>query len=49
MSELSSLAEIRGRIDELDEQLTDLLARRQDLVRAAAAFKKDEHPTVPTQ
>lgn len=42
MTELTSLADVRGRIDELDVQLTELLARRQQLVRAAAAFKSDE-------
>ncbi|WP_350277924.1 chorismate mutase [Kribbella sp. HUAS MG21] len=42
MAELGSLAEVRRRIDEVDEQLTELLARRQELVRAAAGFKKDE-------
>ncbi|GGU14678.1 chorismate mutase [Nocardioides albus] len=42
MTEPTSLADVRGRIDALDEQLTELLARRQELVRAAAVFKKDE-------
>lgn len=40
--EPTSLADVRGRIDALDEQLTELLARRQELVNAAAAFKNDE-------
>jgi isochorismate pyruvate lyase len=39
---VSDLADVRRRIDELDAQLTELLARRQELVHAAAAFKKDE-------
>jgi isochorismate pyruvate lyase len=37
-----SLAEVRTRIDALDADLVGLLARREALVRAAAAFKKDE-------
>ncbi|MCF2527714.1 chorismate mutase [Yinghuangia soli] len=37
-----SLAEVRSRIDALDADLVGLLARREALVRAAAAFKKDE-------
>ncbi|GAA3825899.1 MULTISPECIES: chorismate mutase [Amycolatopsis] len=36
-----SLAEVRARIDALDAELTGLLATRQSLVRAAAAFKAD--------
>lgn len=36
-----SLAEIRARIDALDAELVQLLARRQTLVRAAAGFKTD--------
>jgi len=39
---MRSLAEIRARIDALDEELVRLLAERQGLVKAAAAFKKDE-------
>jgi isochorismate pyruvate lyase len=39
---VSSLSDVRARIDELDTQLVDLIARRQALVEAAAAFKKDE-------
>jgi len=42
VSEPISLADVRRRIDELDAQLTELLADRQRLVRAAAAFKSDE-------
>jgi isochorismate pyruvate lyase len=42
MSELQSLAEVRSRIDDLDGQLVALLARRQELVEAAAGFKRDE-------
>ncbi|WP_119726379.1 chorismate mutase [Thermomonospora amylolytica] len=37
-----SLAEVRSRIDALDGELVRLLAERQELVRAAAAFKADE-------
>src|SRR5689334_7420416 len=37
-----SLADIRSRIDDLDSQMVELLARRQALVEAAAGFKKDE-------
>ncbi|WP_036323709.1 MULTISPECIES: chorismate mutase [Microbispora] len=42
MSEPTSLEEVRRRIDELDARMTTLLADRQRLVRAAAAFKGDE-------
>ncbi|MFB7722463.1 MULTISPECIES: chorismate mutase [unclassified Nocardia] len=42
MSAPESLAEVRTRIDALDGELTRLLAERQQLVRAAAGFKKDE-------
>ncbi|GIH45857.1 chorismate mutase [Microbispora rosea] len=42
MSDLASLDDVRRRIDELDARLTTLLAERQRLVRAAAAFKTDE-------
>ncbi|MEV0593134.1 chorismate mutase [Nonomuraea cavernae] len=42
MSEPTSLAEVRARIDALDGELIRLLADRQALVRRAAAFKKDE-------
>ncbi|WP_250032877.1 chorismate mutase [Paractinoplanes maris] len=38
-----SLADVRSRFDDLDTQLVALLARRQELVEAAAAFKSDEH------
>ncbi|MEV8533716.1 chorismate mutase [Streptomyces sp. NPDC051211] len=38
----TSLAEVRAHIDALDAELVDLLARRQELVRAAAGFKADE-------
>jgi len=37
-----SLHDVRGRIDDLDTQIVALLARRQALVEAAAAFKRDE-------
>ncbi|WP_433475290.1 chorismate mutase [Spirillospora sp. CA-142024] len=37
-----SLADVRARIDEIDERLVRLLAERQGLVKAAAAFKADE-------
>ncbi|MEU6425226.1 chorismate mutase [Microbispora sp. NPDC046973] len=42
MSDPTSLDDVRRRIDELDARLTTLLAERQRLVRAAAAFKTDE-------
>ncbi|SDN33735.1 chorismate mutase [Allokutzneria albata] len=42
MTEPKSLAEVRARIDALDSELIRLLADRQALVRAAAAFKTDE-------
>jgi isochorismate pyruvate lyase len=38
----ASLDEIRDRIDALDAEVVRLLARREELVRAAAGFKKDE-------
>ncbi|MEU7530744.1 chorismate mutase [Saccharothrix sp. NPDC042600] len=37
-----SLDEVRAGIDAIDAQLVRLLAERQGLVEAAAAFKKDE-------
>ncbi|RSN46749.1 MULTISPECIES: chorismate mutase [Actinomadura] len=37
-----SLADVRNRIDGIDAELVRLLAERQALVRAAAAFKTDE-------
>ncbi|MFV2173920.1 chorismate mutase [Actinomadura sp. LOL_016] len=37
-----SLADVRARIDGIDGELVRLLADRQALVRAAAAFKTDE-------
>ncbi|CAL9674839.1 hypothetical protein SUDANB95_07759 [Actinosynnema sp. ALI-1.44] len=37
-----SLAEVRAGIDAIDAQLVRLLAERQGLVKAAAAFKGDE-------
>ena len=43
MSEFPSLADVRSRIDDLDNQLVELLARRQELVEAAAGFKRDEN------
>ncbi|MGX1806681.1 chorismate mutase [Nocardia sp. NPDC055321] len=42
MSAPESLVEVRTRIDALDGELIRLLADRQELVRAAATFKKDE-------
>lgn len=38
----TSLAEVRARIDVIDSELVRLLAQRQGLVRAAAAFKSDD-------
>lgn len=37
-----TLADVRARIDALDGRLVRLLAEREGLVRAAAAFKRDE-------
>jgi isochorismate pyruvate lyase len=37
----TSLAEVRARIDAVDADLVRLLAHRESLVRAAAAFKAD--------
>ncbi|MGI5205912.1 chorismate mutase [Spirillospora sp. CA-108201] len=37
-----TLADVRARIDAVDERLVRLLAEREGLVRAAAAFKRDE-------
>lgn len=42
MAAPESLSEIRARIDAIDADLIGLLADRQSLVRAAAAFKRDE-------
>ena len=42
MADPKSLSEVRARIDALDAELIRLLADRQSLVRAAAAFKTDE-------
>lgn len=42
MPDPESLSEVRARIDDLDADLVRLLADRQSLVRAAAAFKADE-------
>ncbi|WP_367137505.1 chorismate mutase [Saccharothrix sp. HUAS TT1] len=38
----TSLADVRARIDVIDTELVGLLARRQELVRAAASFKSDD-------
>ncbi|MEU8118556.1 chorismate mutase [Spirillospora sp. NPDC049024] len=37
-----NLADVRARIDAIDGRLVRLLAEREELVRAAAAFKRDE-------
>ncbi|XVQ07011.1 chorismate mutase [Spirillospora sp. CA-255316] len=42
MADPKSLAEVRAGIDAIDADLVRLLAERQALVRAAAAFKGDE-------
>jgi isochorismate pyruvate lyase len=42
MTEPRSLADVRDGIDGVDAALVELLARRQELVRRAAAFKVDE-------
>jgi chorismate mutase len=38
---VQSLSTIRAEIDALDDQIVDLLAQRQQLVKRAAAFKRD--------
>lgn len=38
----ATLAELRGRIDDLDEQIVALLAQRALCVRDATRFKRDE-------
>ncbi|MBW0274388.1 chorismate mutase [Nocardia sp. MH4] len=43
MSTPTSLAEVRARIDAIDSTVIELLAARQELVRTAATFKRDEH------
>jgi isochorismate pyruvate lyase len=40
-SDPTSLADVRARIDAVDADLVRLLADRESLVRAAAAFKSD--------
>jgi isochorismate pyruvate lyase len=40
-SDPTSLADVRARIDAVDTDLVRLLAHRESLVRAAAAFKAD--------
>jgi isochorismate pyruvate lyase len=42
MESPENLADVRARIDALDGRLVRLLAEREELVRAAAAFKRDE-------
>lgn len=42
MTDPTSLAEVRARIDALDGELVRILADREALVRRAAAFKTDE-------
>ena len=39
--ELARLKEMRERIDALDEQLLELLSRRQEVVAEVVAFKKE--------
>lgn len=39
---LDSLADVRAAIDAIDRTLVATLARRAEIVRAAAAFKRDE-------
>ncbi len=38
-----TLEQVRADIDAIDDQVVELLARRQVHVRRAAAFKQDEH------
>ncbi len=42
MESPENLADVRARIDAIDGRLVRLLAEREELVRAAAAFKRDE-------
>lgn len=42
-AQAQTLGELRARIDALDEQIVDLLARRALCVRDATRFKADEH------
>jgi isochorismate pyruvate lyase len=37
-----ALAEVRAEIDQLDDQIVALLARRQQQVKRAARYKRDE-------
>ncbi len=37
-----SLAEVRAQIDQLDDEIVALLARRQQQVKQAATYKRDE-------
>ncbi|HIJ64054.1 MAG TPA: chorismate mutase [Rhodospirillaceae bacterium] len=46
MGECRSLAEVRDRIDRLDETIAGLLSQRSDLVRQAARFKDSEAAVV---
>jgi isochorismate pyruvate lyase len=41
--EIVSISEVRARIDQIDEQIVQLLATRQKLVKKAARYKADEH------
>lgn len=40
------LYELRGLIDELDEEMLDLIKQRQDLIRKIGTYKKDHNITV---
>ena len=40
------LHELRGLIDELDEEMLDLIKQRQDLIRQIGTYKKDHNITV---
>ncbi|MCD6292963.1 MAG: bifunctional chorismate mutase/prephenate dehydrogenase [Deltaproteobacteria bacterium] len=42
----SQLAHLRGQIDDLDHQLVELLARRQEVVEEVVAFKKERQLSV---
>lgn len=40
MAEALNLEEIRGQIDQLDQEITKLICRRMEITKQVAAFKK---------
>lgn len=40
MKECSSLEEVRGEVDKIDEQIAELIAQRNSFVKQAAKFKQ---------